>query len=258
MIRIRPAALLLTAALAAFTPVAAQAQSASSPAPMASVPMDDAQRKAIEGVVRDYLMKNPEIILEAVDALQQRQKVAEEERARKALTENKKALFENPVDVVIGNPQGDVTVVEFFDYQCGYCKAVQGDTQRLIKDDGKVRFVLKEFPILGPASVTAAKAAIASRAQGKYVDYHNALMAHRGQLDDDTIMRLAKSVGIDADRLKKDMESPDVLKVVAVNQMLAEQLNIRGTPAFIIGDSLVPGAIKLDEMKRLVDAARKG
>ena len=255
MTRIRPAALLLTAALAAFAPVAAQAQSAPS---SVAAPMDDAQRKAIEGVVRDYLMKNPEIILEAVDALQQRQKVAEEEKARKALTENKKALFENPVDVVIGNPQGDVTVVEFFDYQCGYCKAVQGDTQRLIKDDGKVRFVLKEFPILGPASVTAAKAAIASRAQGKYVDYHNALMAHRGQLDDDTIMRLAKSVGIDADKLKKDMESPDVLKVVAVNQMLAEQLNIRGTPAFIIGDSLVPGAIKLDEMKRLVDAARKG
>ncbi len=256
MIRIRPAALLLTAALAAFAPIAAQAQSAQSS--VAAAQMDDAQRKAIEGVVRDYLMKNPEIILEAVDALQQRQKVAEEERARKALTENKKALFENPVDVVIGNPQGDVTVVEFFDYQCGYCKAVLSDTQRLIKDDSKVRFVLKEFPILGPASVTASKAAIASRAQGKYVDYHNALMAHRGQLDDDTIMRLAKSVGIDTDKLKKDMDSPDVLKVVAVNQMLAEQLNIRGTPAFIIGDSLVPGAIKLDEMKRLVDAARKG
>ncbi|MBP2294830.1 DsbA family protein [Azospirillum rugosum] len=248
MTRFRPAVLMLTAALAAFSPVAVQAQST----------MDDAQRKAIEGVVRDYLMQHPEIILEAVDALQQRQKQAEEDRARQALAANKKALFQNPADPVVGNPQGDITVVEFFDYQCGYCKAVQGDTQKLIKDDGKIRFVLKEFPILGPASVVASKAALASRAQGKYVEYHNALMAHRGQLDEDTIMRLAKSVGIDGDKLKKDMESPDVLKVIASNQALAEQLGIRGTPAFIFGDELVPGAIKLDEMKRLVGAARKG
>ncbi|WP_448206722.1 DsbA family protein [Azospirillum sp. sgz302134] len=253
MTRIRPAALALftgslIGALVALSPVAVQAQSA----------MDDAQRKAIEGVVRDYLMKNPEIILEAVESLQQRQKVAEEEKARKALTENKKALFESPADPVAGNAKGDVTVVEFFDYQCGYCKSVQADTQRLIKDDGKLRFVFKEFPILGPASLVASKAALASRGQGKYLEFHNALMAQRGQLDEETIMRIAKSVGLDADRLKKDMDSPDVLKVIAANQALAEQLGIRGTPGFVIGDALVPGAIKLDEMKRLVDAARKG
>ena len=157
---------------------------------------------------------------------------------------------------VAGNPQGDVTVVEFFDYQCGYCKAVQADTQTLIKGDSKLRFVLKEFPILGPASVVASKAALASRGQGKYVEFHNALMAQRGQLDEAVIMRLAKSVGLDTDRLKKDMDSPDVLKVIAANQALAEKLNIRGTPAFVFGDELVPGAIKLDDMKRLTDAAR--
>ncbi|NUB24814.1 DsbA family protein [Azospirillum brasilense] len=251
MTRFRPAALALAAALALPTGLMA-------PALQAQSPMDDAQRKAVEEVVRDYILKNPEIILEAVDSLQKRQKMAEEQKAKTALAENKAALFQNPADPVAGNPKGDVTVVEFFDYQCGYCKAVQADTERLIKDDGKLRFVFKEFPILSPASLTAAKAALASRGQGKYLEFHNALMAHRGQLDDDVIQRLAKSVGLDTDKLKKDMNSPEVLKVIAANQALAEELGIRGTPAFIIGDELVPGAIKLDQMKDLVAAARKG
>lgn len=245
---LRSTLLALPVALMAFSP-AAMAQSQ-------SVAMDDAQRTAIENVVRDYLMKNPEIILQAVESLQQREKMAEAERAKKALVENQQALTRNPADPVAGNPQGDVTVVEFFDYQCGYCKAVQADTQRLIKDDPKLRFVLKELPILGPASVVASKAALASKAQGKYLEFHNALMAQRGQLDEDVILRLAKSVGLDTDRLKKDMESRDVLSVIAANQALAEQLGIHGTPGFVFGTELVPGAIKLDDMKRLVAATR--
>lgn len=245
---LRSTLLALPVALMAFSP-AAMAQSQ-------SVAMDDAQRTAIEGVVRDYLMKNPEIILQAVESLQQREKMAEAERAKKALVDNQQALTRSPADPVAGNPQGDVTVVEFFDYQCGYCKAVQADTQRLIKDDPKLRFVFKELPILGPASVVASKAALASKAQGKYLDFHNALMAQRGQLDEDVILRLAKSVGIDTDRLKKDMESRDVLSVIAANQALAEQLGIHGTPGFVFGTELVPGAIKLDDMKRLVAATR--
>ncbi|CAO3414876.1 DsbA family protein [Azospirillum endophyticum] len=251
----RPALPFLRSALLAL-PVAALALSAATPAHAQSASFDGNQKAAIEKIVRDYLMEHPEVILQAVDAMQERQKAAEAEQARKALTENKQELLRSPADVVIGNPQGDVTVVEFFDYQCGYCKAVQADTQSLIKGDPKLRFVLKEFPILGPASVIASKAALASRGQGKYVEFHNALMAQRGQLDEAVIMRLAKSVGLDIDRLKKDMESPDVLKVIAANQTLAEKLNIHGTPAFVFGDELVPGAIKLDDMKRLADAAR--
>jgi len=251
----RPALPFLRSALLAL-PVAALALSAVAPAHAQSASFDGNQKAAIEKIVRDYLMEHPEVILQAVDAMQERQKTAEAEQARKALTENKQELLRNPADPVIGNPQGDVTVVEFFDYQCGYCKAVQADTQSLIKGDPKLRFVLKEFPILGPASLVASKAALASRGQGKYVEFHNALMAQRGQLDEAVIMRLAKSVGLDTDRLKKDMESPDVLKVIAANQALAEKLSIRGTPAFVFGDELVPGAIKLDDMKRLTDAAR--
>ncbi|ALG70716.1 membrane protein [Azospirillum thiophilum] len=237
-------------------PVAALALSAAAPARAQSASFDGSQKAAIEKIVRDYLMEHPEVILQAVDAMQERQKTAEAEQARKALVENRAELTRSPADPVAGNPQGDVTVVEFFDYQCGYCKAVQADTQALIKSDPKLRFVLKEFPILGPASLVASKAALAARAQGKYMELHNALMAQRGQLDEAVIMRLAKSVGLDTDRLKKDMESPDVLKVIAANQALAEKLNIRGTPAFVFGDELVPGAIKLDDMKRLTDAVR--
>lgn len=244
----RSALFALPVAALALSPVAmAQAQPAA---------MDDAQRTAIENVVRDYLMKNPEIILQAVEALQQREKMAETERAKAALVANQQALARNPADPVAGNPQGDVTVVEFFDYQCGYCKAVQADTQRLIKDDPKLRFVFKELPILGPASVIASKAALAARGQGKYLELHNALMAQRGQLDEEVILRLAKSVGLDTDRLKKDMESREVLSAIAANQALAEQLGIRGTPGFVFGTELVPGAIKLDDMKRLVAATR--
>ncbi|MCG5239970.1 DsbA family protein [Azospirillum doebereinerae] len=244
----RSALFALPVAALALSPVAmAQAQPAA---------MDDAQRAAIETVVRDYLMKNPEIILQAVEALQQREKMAEAERSKAALAANQQALTRSPADPVAGNPQGDVTVVEFFDYQCGYCKAVQADTQRLIKDDPKLRFVFKELPILGPASVVASKAALASKAQGKYLEFHNALMAQRGQLDEEVILRLAKSVGLDTDRLKKDMESRDVLSVIAANQALAEQLGIHGTPGFVFGTELVPGAIKLEDMKRMVAATR--
>lgn len=250
MLRIRSAALALTVAATALS-APALAQSTS---PAAA--MDEGQRKAIELVVRDYLMKHPEVILEAVEAMQQREKVAEAERAQKALTANRQALVANPADPVAGNPQGDLTVVEFFDYQCGYCKQVHADTLKLLKDDGKIRFVFKEFPILSPASTVASKAALAAKAQGKYLEFHNALMTQRGQLDEETIMRLAKSVGLDTDRLKKDMESAEVQKVIAANHALAEELGVRGTPAFVFGDALVPGAIRLEDMKRLAATAR--
>jgi protein-disulfide isomerase len=218
--------------------------------------ISDLQRTAIERVVRDYLMNHPEVIIQSLEVLQEREKAAEAARSQKALAESQKALTQNPADPVAGNPKGDVTVVEFFDYQCGYCKVVHADTQKLIKDDPKLRFVFKEFPILGPASVTASKAALAAKAQGKYLEMHNALMAQRGQLDEALILRLAKSVGLDVDRLKTDMESEAVLSVIADTQALAAQLNIKGTPGFVFGESLVPGAIKLDDMKKYVAAMR--
>lgn len=248
MSRFRFAALAFSAGLVALS-------SAAGPAAAAGT-MDDSQRQAVEQVVRDYLLKHPEVIVEAIEVLQQREKAAEDEKNRKALSANRDRLLNNPADPVLGNPKGDVTLVEFFDYQCGYCKAVQADLQKLIKEDGKLRVVFKEIPILGPGSVTAAKAALASREQGKYELLHNALMGHRGQLDEDTIMRLARSVGLDTDKLKADMESPVIQQLIGTNLSLAQSMGISGTPAFIVGDDLAPGAIKLDAMKAMVAKAR--
>lgn len=233
--------------LVALTPAKSRAQA-----------MPDDQRRAVEQVVREYLIKHPEVIIEAIEELQRRERADDAQKAAQALAQNRGALVDDPASPVGGNPKGDVTLVEFFDYQCGYCKAVQADVLRLIKDDGKLRFVFKELPILGPASVVASKAALASRAQGKYESLHNALMAHRGQLDEATILKLASSVGVDTDRLKKDMESPEVQQAIGANLALAERLGIRGTPGFVVGDRIVPGAIKFDDMKKLVAEARKG
>ncbi|PWC56815.1 DsbA family protein [Azospirillum sp. TSO22-1] len=247
MLRIRPALLAAAAVALAVLSPAAQAQ---------SVPAE--QRQAIEQVVREYLLQHPEVIVEAIEELQKRERAEEERKGKQGLAQNKDKLFNDPASPIAGNPKGDVTLVEFFDYQCGYCKSVQADVQKLIKDDGKLKFVFKEFPILGPASVTASKAALAARAQGKYEAYHNALMGHRGQLDEATILKLASSVGLDTDRLKKDMESAEVQQALGANLALAEQLGIRGTPGFVVGDRIVPGAIKLDDMKKLLAEARKG
>ena len=224
--------------------------------PLAAAEFNDTQRAEIIQTVREYLLQNPELLQEMIAAMELKEQANLAAVAEKGIADNAKTLFRDEADFVAGNADGDVTVVEFFDYQCGYCKAVHADTLALVKGDPKLRLVLKEFPILGPASLLASKAALASRSQGKYMELHNALMSHRGQLDEAVIMRLAKSVGLDTDRLKKDMESPDVLTAIAANQSLAEKLNIRGTPAFVFGDELVPGAIKLDDMKRLTDAAR--
>jgi protein-disulfide isomerase len=167
-------------------------------------------------------------------------------------------VFNDPEVPVLGNRRGDVTLVEFFDYQCGYCKAVHADVRRLIDSDTNIRLVYKEFPILGPASITASRAALAAQRQGKYDALHVALMENRGQLDDDKIYRIAASAGLDLDRLKKDMQAPEISEALQKNLRLASELNIRGTPAFVVGDQIVPGAVGLDKLKELIASGRAG
>lgn len=227
---------------------------AASPAVAAGFSADD--KAAIESIVREYLISNPEVLLESMQALEKRQQIVGEEKARAALAANRDKVFNDPASPVGGNPKGDVTVVEFFDYQCGYCKSVHDDALKLVRDDSRIRYVYKEFPILGPGSTIAARAALAARNQGKYAEAHNALMSHRGRLDEATVLRLVGGLGLDMDRLKADMNSRPVDAAITANLELAEKLNIRGTPAFVIGDQLAPGAIKLDEMKRMVAEAR--
>jgi len=167
-------------------------------------------------------------------------------------------IFSDPRSPVAGNPAGDVTIVEFFDYHCSYCKTVSGPLDRLLAEDKGVRLVLKEYPILAKDSVVAARAALAAAAQGKYWEFHQALMAHRGKFDMPALKSMAASVGLDADRMEADMEASSMLEDLRGNHALAESLGVAGTPTFVIGDRIIPGALSVDDLKELIAEARKG
>ena len=209
------------------------------------------QRQAIEVIIHDYLMQNPDVLIEALRA-------AEDAKANQVLSDRHHEIFDDPATPVGGNPQGDVTIVEFFDYRCPYCKQVQPTLQALLDQDHKLRFIYKEMPVLGAPSVTAAHAALAARLQGKYEHFHTAMMATKGQITDEVVYQVAGSVGLDVDRLKRDMAAPEIAQALKANLALASALEIRGTPGFIIGEHIVPGAIDLDALKNLVADARKG
>ncbi len=216
----------------------------------------DAEQAEIETILRTYLMENPEIIMEAVAVLQAREEQAAEDRARDQLAARGDELFDSPTSPVMGNPDGDVTLVEFFDYNCGYCKRVLDDVFALVEEDDNVRIVFKELPILHETSVLAARAALAAQAQGLYVEYHNALMAHRGRMSEEVVFDLARQVGLDVEQLRTDMESDAVAREIAANMALAQALGIRGTPAFIVGDQVIPGAVGIDVLREVIAQAR--
>ncbi len=218
----------------------------------------EAQKKAVESVVREYLRKNPEVLVEAIRALRDKSQAENERQAKNTLESLRPQIENSPYSPVGGNPNGDVTVVEFFDYRCPYCKKVFPDLVILMKEDKGVRFVFKEFPILGPVSVFASRAALAawSLDKSKYMAFHSAMMASRGQLTEKRIFKMAKRSGFDPDKLRTAMDDPGVADEIRRNATLAESLNINGTPAFIIGDALVPGAIDLGALKSLVAKAR--
>lgn len=231
-------------------PLMACSEEAGAPAPE--------QVQQMEKVIRDYLVNNPEVIIEALDAYQAKQQAAQQANQKHAITAMADALRNGANDPVMGNPDGDVTVVEFFDYRCGFCKRVFDDVQTLIREDGNIRYVLKEFPILGPDSLTASRAAMAVwlHQRDKYEAFHTAMMKSRGELSEAKVMALGLESGVDIEALKLQMEDPQVLSTLRETAAQAEALNISGTPAFIIGDAIQPGAIPLDMMKELVDAAR--
>lgn len=210
----------------------------------------------IEKIVREFLFKNPEVILEAVERYREKQREEDAKRARMAIVERKKDIFEDPSSPVGGNPKGDVTLVEFFDYRCGHCKRFAPSLTKLLEEDDKVRLVYKEFPILGPQSVIASRAALAAKAQDRYHPFHEALMSNKKPLNEDEIMKIASSVGVDTKQLKKDMKDPEIEKTIQRNQQLAQALGISGTPALIVEDKLVPGAIPLNSLKEMIAKAR--
>ncbi len=214
------------------------------------------QRQAIEGIIHDYLQKNPEALLDALQAAEDKVKGEAHDKATAALAARQHEVFDDPDAPVAGNAQGNASLVEFFDYRCPYCKQVEPSLEALLTADRQLRFVYKEFPVLGPESVTAAKAALASRKQDKYDAMHRGLMALKGQIDDAAVFRVADSLGLDVERLKRDMAAPDIDRMLKANVDLAGALDIKGTPGFVIGDEIVPGAISLQALKQLIETAR--
>ncbi|MBU0725999.1 MAG: DsbA family protein [Alphaproteobacteria bacterium] len=217
---------------------------------------DPAQKQAIEQIIREYLLTNPELLREVIAALGEREKLAAEGRRQTLMQELRPQLERHPDDPVMGNPEGAITIVEFFDYQCGYCKTVKPTLAKILAGNPDVRVVMKEFPILGEASVIAARAALAARQQGKYAALHDALMAFRGRLGEEIILEIAAKAGLDIEKLKADMQAPAIEEAIRRNYQLAEQLEISGTPAFIIGDALAPGAINEEQFAKLIAEAR--
>ena len=215
------------------------------------------QRLAIESIIHDYLLRHPDVLIDALRAAEEKLKSEAGEKAKQALATRHNEVFDDPATPVGGNPKGEVTLVEFFDYRCPYCKQVQPRLQELLAGDHELRIAYKEFPILGEVSVTAARAALAAERQGKYEAFHIAMMAASGQITGDTVYQVAGSVGLDVDRLKRDMAAPQIQTALKANRTLADALGITGTPGFVIGDQIVPGAIELSSLKELVAEARQ-
>jgi protein-disulfide isomerase len=249
--RLRPLVLTAGLMLSAAIAVPAVAQSIS-----------PEQRGEIEKIIKDYLIKNPEVLQEALGELEKKQAANEAEKHREGVKQHSDALFNSPRHVVVGNPQGDVTMVEFFDYNCGYCKKAMTDMLEMIKADPKLRVVLKEFPVLGQGSVEAARVAVAVRMQDKtgkkYLDFHQKLLGIRGQANQAAAMSAAKDVGMDMVKLEKDLASPEVKSSLEESYKLAEALGLNGTPSYVIGTDVVVGAVGQPGLKEKVSQARCG
>jgi len=248
----RAGASAVVALFAAMVMTSAAAQDSASQTPAAATELPVEQ---VEAIVRDYLMREPQVIYDALQELQRREAVAEAEKRKATLAARKDDLFHKASTPVAGNTDGDVTLVEFFDYHCGYCRRVVGSMRALVDRDENLRVVFKEFPILGEESVHAARAALAADRQGLYLPFHFALMASE-DLSIEGIMQSASSVGLDTTQLAEDMQSPEIEAEIAANYALARELGIEGTPAFVVGDELIPGAVSEERLASLIDAAR--
>lgn len=231
------------------------------PAVASAQSFSDQQRHEIEGIVKDYLVKHPEVMQDVMAAMDKQQKEAEAQKASATIRENKATLFNSPHEVVLGNPQGKVTMVEFFDYNCAFCKRALPDMLNLLKNDPNLKFVLKEFPVLGEGSVEAAHVAVAARMQDptgkKYLEFHQRLLGGRGPADQARALNVARDVGFDMPQIEKDMASPEVKTTIDEDMKLADELGVSGTPSYVVGDELVVGAVGIDELKQKIDALQK-
>ncbi len=228
--------------------------------PASAAEFTAAQRAEIGGLVKDYLLQNPEVVQDAMSELERRQKVQESARREQVVGEKSAELFNAPNEVVLGNPKGKVTLVEFFDYNCSYCKRALDDVGKLLKTEPELRVVLKDFPVLSPGSVEAASIAVAARNQFKgdqFWQFHSKLLSSHGPVARSQALAVAKDLGANMDQLARDAAGPEVKQTVQANMQLADALSLTGTPSFVVGQDVVVGAVGYDELKTRVDSVLK-
>ncbi len=219
-----------------------------------------AQKQELGVFIRDYLVNNPDVLKEAIEALDKRDKATAEAERQKVVVGEAGQLFSSKYQATVGNPKGTATLVEFFDYNCHFCKGALPDVTKLMKDDPNLKIVLKDFPVLGPGSVEAAKVASAARNQlpgDKFWAFHTKLLASHGPVGKAEALAVAKELGLDMDKLARDMESPEVKAGLQEAMQLADELQINGTPTFVVGQDLVVGAVGYDQLKEKIDAVHK-
>lgn len=228
-------------------------------APALAQEMSPEEKAAINAQIRAYILENPEIIVEAMQVLEQREQSAQANADRDLIASMRAPLEDDGYSLISGNPDGDVTVIEFLDYRCGYCKQAHDGVKALIASDPNIKFIIKEFPILGPESTFASRAAMAALEQGAdvYLSFNDVMMRHRGDLDQPTVMRLAGEAGVDQTKLAEDIQNPQIAANIRETYGLARRLDISGTPAFIIGDTIVRGFLPYDSLKEIVEDERR-
>lgn len=246
--------MIATAALALILAVAPMAAPTAAWAQEAS--FNAAQKAEMGKVIQDYLMENPKVIIDAVEKYRTNQEEIENKAAEAAIKTKGSALYEEPTSPVAGNPKGDVVLVEFFDYNCGYCKIAFKDVQTLAKDDKNLKIVFKDIPILSESSHSAARYALAADKQGKYWEYHTALMEHQGALNDAELEKIATTLKLDIAKLKTDAESNEIKSIIEKNLALARELGITGTPGFVINDQLLRGHYGIDALRKIIGDSR--
>jgi protein-disulfide isomerase len=247
----------LPAALALFAALAV------APAPAPAQALNEAQRAEVVEILRRALREDPSILRDAVTAMQEAEERDRAEAGRAAIQRTADQLFRDAADPVRGNPRGDVTIVEFFDARCGFCKQLHPALEALIRRDANVRIVMKDLPVLGPNSVLAARALLAAHRQGRYAALQDALLTHRGEPTEAVLRDMAQRLGLDWARLRREMDDPAIQRRIETNQRLAQSLGIQGTPALVIAGAagpgtaqLVPGAVDLAQLERMVAEAR--
>lgn len=224
----------------------------------ASTVTTTASQNVSDATIEHYIRTHPEVIEQSLQALEVKREAELRDRQKTALATRQQDLLHDPASPVSGNPKGEITVVEFYDYRCGFCKQAAPAVTELQKVNPRVRVVYKDFPILGELSEFAAKAALASQAQGKHQAFHEALLASHADMTKEEILKIAVSIGLNAKRLEADMANPKWQVVINKNRALAQEIGISGTPGFIVGNELVPGALDLNGLKELIARAGYG